>query len=295
MSYFVKTYHCAVLLASLCVGFLCAFSISCYGFGGNSSGLANTNNNQGGYSDANKRTKETQGVSVDEHLGTQVDWNGITVTNQQGQTVSLTSFLHQGKPIVLTLNYFHCKVLCSLQLTNLIKGLSKISLKPGVDYIPLTISFDPKDTAADAHAKWQEYSSIWGAMSSIPFAWNVMVSSQDTVLHHIASNVGFFYQYIPESKEYSHAAVIFFISPEGTIVRYLYGISFDALPLKASFQSASSNTPLSTTDKVLLLCYCFNPLSGTYDFLALRVLQIAALIVLIALGSLFAFLYKRYK
>ena len=47
----------------------------------------------------------------------------------------------------------------------------------------------------------------------------------DAQAARLADAVGFRYKYDDKSKQFAHAAVAFVLTPEGTISRYLYGVT----------------------------------------------------------------------
>ena len=57
------------------------------------------------------------------------------------------------KPVVLSLVYFKCGSLCPMSIRETATALSRLPLKAGTDYNVLVVSFDPKDTPADATEK----------------------------------------------------------------------------------------------------------------------------------------------
>src|SRR5690349_15164133 len=88
-------------------------------------------------------------VDIDEHLGDALD-PSLTFRDSTGNVVRLGDYFDAQKPIVLTLAYFRCPMLCGLVLRGTVAGLSKLPFRLGDDYRALTVSFDPSDTSAEA-------------------------------------------------------------------------------------------------------------------------------------------------
>jgi len=124
-------------------------AIVCMFFGGNI--MANAQENAAKY-----ESKALKKVGVDEKLGDELDL-GLEFTNEQGLPVSLGSVFQDGKPVLLTLNYYSCDTLCSAQLNALLSGLKNLDWKPGQEFKIVTISIDPEEKSDLAKKKRKSY------------------------------------------------------------------------------------------------------------------------------------------
>ena len=61
-------------------------------------------------------------IGVDEKLDARLPLDTV-FNNAKGQPVTLGSLFASGKPVILSLNYSGCPMLCSLQLNGLVDGL----------------------------------------------------------------------------------------------------------------------------------------------------------------------------
>ena len=52
--------------------------------------------------------------------------------------------LLQQKPVILTLVYFNCPMMCTLVLNGLVKSMQKMPLVLGKDYTVITLSIDER-------------------------------------------------------------------------------------------------------------------------------------------------------
>jgi protein SCO1 len=231
-----------------------------------------------------------QGVTIKEHLGNKIDLN-LIFTDQTGKQKTLGELTEGGKPLLLTLNYYRCTTLCGVQLMNVAKTVKELGWPIGKDYSIATISFDPTDTPADAKKKQTEYLTLANQSKG---KWNFFVGNQENI-DKISKEVGFYYNYIPRTKEYSHTAAIFFISPDGTITRYLYGISYKVNDVKFSLMDASKGKLGSTTDRFLLFCCNYDPNAGAYTGLAMGIMRTVGIIMMALLGLLVFFYYNKRK
>jgi protein SCO1/2 len=97
--------------------------------------------------------------------------------------------------------------------------------------------------------------------------------------------VGFSYKWVESAQQFSHPAVIMLLTPDGRVSRYLYGVSFDQKLLRLSLVETGAGKVGSVMDKILLLCFHFDPAKGTYSLAAMRVMQMAGVGSVLLLGG----------
>jgi protein SCO1/2 len=235
--------------------------------------------------------KENQGVLIEEHLGQKLDLS-LSFLNQDGHTITLGELTKEKKPLLLSLNYYRCKTLCGLQLINLARTIKDLGWPIGEDFSMVTVSFDPTDTPALAKEKQQEYLKL----TDQPHGdWSFLTGSQKAI-DTLTQKIGFFYNYIPQTQDYSHTAAIFFISPDGTITRYLYGITYNKNDIKFSIMDAASHKVGNTVDQVLLFCHTYDPNAGAYTGFALGLMRVVGIITLVCILGTIVFLgWKKHK
>jgi protein SCO1/2 len=249
------------------------------------SGSLRTNN----HLSINEKPKVLQGVTIKENLGKQIDLS-LTFADQNGVQQNFSQVL-KDKPLILTLNYYRCTTLCSIQLVNLAKSIADLGWVIGKDFNMATVSFDPTDTPKDSKKAQVDYLSIAKQPTG---NWNFYTGNEKNITQ-LAEQIGYFYKYDPVSKEYAHAAAIFFISPNGKISRYLYGINYAPNQIKFSLMDASQNKIGSPTDQILLTCFHYNPTSGKYDLFAINMLRTGAAVSVFILGFFLISFLRRDK
>lgn len=233
--------------------------------------------------------KDLQGVTITEHLGEKLDLS-LKFTNQDGVPITLGDLLKNGKPVILSLNYYRCKTLCGVQLHNLAKTLKNMNWPIGKDFTVATISFDHTDTSELAKVTQKEYLDLADQPNG---EWNFLTGTQLNI-DQLTKAIGFFYNYIPERNEFAHTAAIFFIGPDGVISRYLYGIDYKVNDVKFALMDASLNKIGSTTDKFLLFCCNYDPTLGRYTGLAVGLMRVGGLATM-AFVAVLIFYYSRRK
>ncbi len=244
----------------------------------------------GGALPLNELPKVMQGVTIKENLGSPIDLN-LSFTDESGKVTRISDMLANGKPLILTLNYYRCTTLCSIQLINFAKTLKEMGWPIGKDFRAATISFDPTDTPNVAMQRKQEFLKLANQEQG---DWKFYVGNEENI-KKLTDQIGFYYRYDPISKEFAHAAAIFFISPEGKISSYLYGITYKTRDVKFSLMDASQNKIGSPTDQILLTCFHYNPTTGKYDAFAMGMLRIAASITVLSLIIFLGYFFWREK
>jgi len=206
--------------------------------------------------------------------------------------VRLGDFLGKGKPVVLSLVYFDCPMLCGLVEKGLVKGLSESGLALGKDYAALTVSMNPKDTprlASLAQAGYVAHLANRQAAAAQDWAF---LTGAEADIHALTDALGFKYRWDPESKQFEHPAVIFVLTPDGRIARYLYGVEFLARDLRLAVVEASQGRVGTTLDKVLLKCFRYDPASKRYRVVAVNFVRAGAFCVFLALAAGLTILWR---
>ena len=229
-------------------------------------------------------------AGVDEHLGEKVDL-ALKVQNHFGDHISMGEHFKDGKPAVFTLNYYSCASLCSVQLNAVLNGLKDMDWVPGAQFKMLTLSIDPEETSSLAAQKRGTYLEELGKRNA---SWEFMVAKQ-TVITDIANQVGYRYTYDEQSKQFAHPAVIMILSPDGTISRYLYGVSYSARDLKFALIEASEGKIGTTVDKVILSCFSYDNSTGRYTASAFGLMRLAGVVTMFFLGAMVTALWRRER
>ncbi|MEZ0312467.1 MAG: SCO family protein [Myxococcota bacterium] len=215
--------------------------------------------------------KELQGVEITEKLGANV-LTGLAFTDSEGKSVTLGDYFKSGKPVILTMNYSDCPMLCSLQLNQFVKTLREMRWSVGDEFEILTVSLDPNEKPDRAAATKARYVKDYGRESAAA-GWHFLVGSDDNV-HALANSVGFGYAYSETRKEYLHVAAMMLLTPAGVVSRYMYGLQHSPETLRLSLVEATSGKSGSTLDKVILYCFHYDATAGSYVMVANNVMRI---------------------
>ncbi|MBS2021001.1 MAG: SCO family protein [Deltaproteobacteria bacterium] len=230
-------------------------------------------------------------VDVVEHLGEHLPLDLHFMDGFQNR-VTLRELLKPGKPVLLTLVYFDCKLLCSTLLNGLIKGLNQSQLKLGEDYTAITVSFSPKDSPRESSLYQAGYMKrLVSASTAHTQDWVFLTGSPDNI-KALTQSVGFLYRWDQPEQQYEHPAVSMVITPDGRISRYLYGVQPADRDLRLAMVEASDGKVGTTIDRVLLKCFRYDPASRKYHVYVLAFVRTGAAICGLTLAALLIYLWR---
>lgn len=239
----------------------------------------------------NENDRALTAIDVEEHLGRQLPLE-LTFTDENGKPVKLGDFFDGERPVIMALAYYECPMLCTLVLNGIADGVKNLDhLKSGEDYQLLTVSIDPAETAELAKDKQKTYLAATGDKAT-PADWTFCVGAEDNI-RTLADSLGFDYYYDAELDNFAHPAVIYLITPEGRISRYLYGIHYKAQDLRLGLLEASRGKIGTTVDRVLLYCYHYDPDTKGYVVFAGNVMRLGGVVTLGLLGIFLLLLWRR--
>lgn len=228
-------------------------------------------------------------VGIDQKLNASIPLN-LMFKDENGKTVELQQYFTT-KPVILTLVYYNCPMLCTRILDDLDESLKQVPLDMGKDYNVVTVSIDPTDTSVLAASKHQLYTGIYGRPGGAR-GWHFL-TGQEPQIKALAAAVGFRYAYDPVSKQFAHASGIMILTPEGKLSRYFYGITYRPLDLRLGLVDASQGKIGSPVDAILLFCCQYDPATGKYGVIIAHVIQLAGGATLLLLGGLIFLLARR--
>jgi len=234
-------------------------------------------------------TEDLKAIDVEEHLGDTIPLD-LKFVNSDGDTVLLRDFFNHGKPVILTLHYTNCPMLCSLVLNGVENGIKQMAFKPGKDFDLLSVSIDPKETFEDAAAVQNRYNQSL-EIKGEP-VWHFLVGDRENI-NQLAAALGFRYYYIEKTGQFAHPAVVFLLTETGMISRYLYGIEFKEQDLRLGLLEASEGKIGNTIDKLVLFCYHYDPDAEGYVVVAANIMKLGGVATMILLGVFLGLLWRR--
>ncbi|HEX4473563.1 MAG TPA: SCO family protein [Polyangiaceae bacterium] len=228
-----------------------------------------------------------KGVGIDEHLGAKLPLE-LAFRDEHARAVRLGDYFDGQHPVILTLNYSRCPMLCSLELEGLVKGLKALAWTAGKEFRIVTVSIDPTETPDIAAGAQRRYLRDYGRDAGD--GWHFL-SGTEANIHALAKAAGFNYRYDEKAKQFYHAAALMVVTPNGALARYLYGVAFTPETLRLALVESSEGHIGTTIDRFILYCCAYNPKQGSYAAVANRVMNLACLVVLIFLVALLLYFW----
>ena len=239
---------------------------------------------------AEQLPKELEGVGITEHLGQSVDLN-LTFADHTGKMVALRDLVRGDIPVLLTMNYYGCPMLCGIQLNFLREALAELDWVPGKQFRVITVSFDPRERSSLAAKKREAHLQ---ALGKGDVDWQFLTGTEASI-KALTTQVGYNYRFVESSQEFAHPAAIMFLSPTGLVSRYIYGLNYYPRDVKFALIEASEGRVGSSVDKIIMSCFHYDPTKGSYVPFAWGVMRLGAAIAVLALGSMIFVLRRREK
>ena len=219
-------------------------------------------------------------VGIDERLGTTIPLD-LVLKDEEGNSVKLGTLID--KPTILTLNFFRCTGICTPLLNGVVEVINQSEALPGRDYQVVTVSFDDRDTPELALGKRTNYlKQIQKPFP--PTAWHFLTGDAITT-KALCDSVGF--KFKRQGDQFIHAGAIVFLSPEGQVTRYMYGVTFLPADFQMAVNEAAKGEVRPTINKWLKFCFSYDPAGRRYVFSTTRA---SATVILLMAGAFLAYL-----
>lgn len=241
---------------------------------------------------ANQKPAILTNVGIDQHLNAQIPLD-LNFVDENGQPVQLRQYFGQ-KPVIITMVYFQCPMLCSQVLSGLtftLNGMSNFNV--GQEFNVLTVSFDPRDTPQAARENKERYLKRYRRSGSDQ-GWHFLTGKKDQI-DTLAQALGFRYVWDQENQQFAHGSGIMLITPEGHIAQYYYGIEYDPRNVRLGLVEASKGKIGTIVDQILLYCYHYDPRQGKYGAAVFNILRASALATVLVLGGFMLLMFRRER
>ena len=217
---------------------------------------------------------------------------GATFKDEAGQTVKLGDYFGK-RPVVISLVYYKCPMLCNQVLNGLVSGLRGQNLMVGKDFDVVTISFDARETPADAAEKKKiVLNDLRRSDDPIASAGWHFLTGEKSQIDLVADAVGFHYAFDASTNQFAHASGVMVATPAGKLSRYFYGIDYEPRDLKFSLIESSEGRIGTAVDKIILYCYHYDPTTGKYGFVIMSAMRVGGIITVLGVIALIMILRR---
>jgi protein SCO1 len=234
-----------------------------------------------------------QQVKVTQRLNAQVPLDA-RFRDETGKTVRLGDYFGK-KPVVLSLVYFQCKMVCPEEINGLVSALEMVKFVPGRDFDVVFVSFDPTETPEIAAREKTVYLKRYGHPETAN-GWHFLTGEQPAI-NALAGAVGFHYARVPgpdgRMDQFAHASAIEILTPEGKVAQYYLGVEYPPNDLRLGLVEASAGKIGSPVDAILTYCYRYDPQLNRHSLVIARIVQLGCLVTVFGLGGYMTVMFRR--
>lgn len=219
-------------------------------------------------------------VGLTEQLGKKIPLD-LVFRDENNKPVRLGELI-TGPTIILPV-YYKCTNVCNFLQGGLAGVLPRIKRKPGVEYRVLSISFDETETPPLA----AKYKRLYLDAMDAPFpddGWHFLTGNLDNI-HRLTDAIG--YHFVRKGGEFIHPVASVIIARDGTIIRYLYGMTFLPKDISLALLEAGEGKIGASIRTVLGYCFSFDPKGKTYVF---NLMRVSATVVIFCTGAFLLYL-----
>ena len=232
---------------------------------------------------------ELNQITFEQKIGQQISTD-LRFRDSGGTLVRLEECL-DSKPTLLVLGYFHCPMLCTFINNGLIDAMQELRLSVGRDFNVIDLSIDPRETSMLAGTKKTEYVKLYGRHGA-ERGW-FFLTGDAPAIQRIARETGFHFAYDPQTNEFAHPSGVIVLTPEGKISRYLFGANFSGNDLRDAIVVAGRNENGSLIQRLALICYHYNPITGKYGSLVMAIVRVSGVATVVTVVGFIAVMVGR--
>jgi protein SCO1 len=216
-------------------------------------------------------------VGFDQHLNQPLPLE-LAFRDETGKGVRLGDYFG-ASPVILAFAYYGCGTLCPVVMRNLADKLVRLGRTGDTPLQVVIVSFDPGDSPALAAKK--KAALFKPASHRDERDWHLLTGNSGAI-DALTRAAGFRYVYDIATHQYAHPAGIVVVTPQGRISRYFFGFDSTAGDLRGALANAADERVATPVQRLLLLCFHYDPVTGKYSATILETLRAMALLMLLA-------------
>jgi protein SCO1/2 len=195
-----------------------------------------------------------------------------------------------GKPSLVLFVDYTCTTLCAATVDALGAALANVAYREDADYRVLVIGFNPADGPREAAAFRDAH---FGA-SAFARKTHFLVGSPGAIAR-LSRAVGLRVVYDAQYRQFAHPLDMLLVAPGGRLERVLNPLAVTPFDLRLALAETDVGQLASPADRVALLCYGWDPLSGIHTLAITRILTAACLATMFLLGGAIVFWLRRER
>lgn len=231
-------------------------------------------------------------ATIEPKPGAQVPLD-LSFRDEQDRSVSLRE-LGGGKPVVLAPVLHECPNICGVTLGGLADAVAGQTYRAGPDFRIIAFGIDPRETPAEAR---KALAALDERTSADAIAGGVhAVTGSPMDIAAVTDALGYRYGWDESIRQYAHVAAAAVLTPDGRLARWLYGLAPEPRDLRLALTEAGEGRVGGFGDRLLLLCYHYDPVTGRYSPLIWSLLRLGGIgTALLLLGSILVALRRERR
>lgn len=214
----------------------------------------------------------------------------LALRDQHGLPTTLRK-IARNRVLVLVPVLHECPNICGVTLGGIVDAAkAQPRFKPGRDFALVAFGIDPKEGPEDAAAELRRLAGQRGDTGFPIFA----TTGSEAAVRAVTDALGYHYAWDARIGQYAHAAATAVLTPDGRLTRWLYGIAPEPDELGKAVADARAGRTGGFLRQLILLCYHYDPATGTYSLLIARVVRYAGIATVLGLAGLLFFLRRRW-
>ena len=235
---------------------------------------------------------------------TRMQLDGVTAAPSVGATVPLDLMLTDlrgspetlgqalgGRPAMLMLADYRCTQLCGSILAIAAQALHATALSPTQDFTLAVVGFNPDAGSREAAALRD---ADLGAYPDLAEGAR-MLTGTPAAVERLQHAVGFTAVREAAADRFAHPADLYVLTADGRVSRVLNGLSLDPDSTRLALVEAGQGRIGSLVDRLHVLCYGLDPLTGASTDLAQTMLRVGASLTLLCAALVFATRWRGWR
>ena len=211
--------------------------------------------------------------------------------DEYGRPVTLGKYFQGTRPVILAFVYYTCPMLCTQVMNGISASLRALPFTAGEEFDVVIVSFDPRDTPADALEKKRRHLEYWN-VENTSAAWHLLTGDQATI-EQVTKAAGFTYKWDDVTGQYAHVSGVLVTTPQGRLARYFYGVEYSPKELRMALVESGQGRVGSPIDELLLFCYHYDPESGRYGATVMNLVRLGGILTVGAMATFFVLMRRR--
>jgi protein SCO1/2 len=209
---------------------------------------------------------------------------GLAFTDAQSGPTTLARALGERAALLLPVDYT-CANVCDPMLAMTGAALAATGFVPGRDVSFVLVGLDPRDDVAAARRMLHD--DRGGASAA-----RALVGTAPAI-DALTAALGYRFVVDRDTDSIAHPAAAILLTPEGRVARILSPLALNGRDLRLALIEAGQGRGSTLADRLTLLCYGYDAVRGVYTPLIERILSVAAVATILAIGLGVLLLHRR--